>query len=143
MNRFFKTTLGLLVSFSFITNPVIYHTYNNDDTIYAEVASAYSSSVFDNYGGSVSTSKCYAEIKLYDYGNVTVTVVLQKKNILGIWSDYMTGDPGETFYNVMVAHHNYSYTITKSGTYRCKYTATGTVNGFTQTVTGYSNTLEV
>lgn len=136
-------SLGLLISFPTIGNPNSLTNNNNITPIHANETSTYSSYVFDSYSSNVSTSKCYAGVDLYDYGDVTITVILQKKNILGIWYDYMVGDPGETFNNVIVAHHNYPYKITKSGSYRCKYTATGTVNGTTQTVTGYSGTLEV
>ena len=143
MNRILKISLGLLVSLSVISNPSTMNTADNVLPVYADEASTYSSYVFDGYSSSVSTTKCYAGVDLYDYGDVTIKVILQRKNIFGKWYDYMVGDPGETFYNVMVAHHNYPYSITKSGSYRCKYTATGTVNGITQTVEGYSGVLEV
>lgn len=143
MNRFSKISIGLLMSLSLIACPGISNTVENIPSVYADEASTYSSYVFDGYSGYLTTEKCHVCIDLYDYGNVTIKLVLQRKNIFGNWYDYKTDDPGKTYYNVIFANHDYPYEITRSGSYRFKYTATGTVNGITQTTEGYSGVLEV
>lgn len=85
MKNFLKISIGLLMSLSMIIDPIITNNINNTQLVYADEIVPYSSYVFDSYTSSVSTSQCYAGVDLYDYGNVTITVVLQKKNILGNW----------------------------------------------------------
>jgi len=136
--------LGTAMSLCLVANPISTYTLaNNPIETSASEITPYASLVFSSYGGDMSVNYCYASAVLYDYGNVYLKVTLQKKNILGNWVDSQTGDPGKTYYNVLFADHNYPYPVTSSGSYRCKYTAQGVVNGVSHTVTAYSGVLTV
>lgn len=136
--------MGILTSLSLIANPINVGNINTSFVASAEEGiSAYASSVFVCYSGTVTTTACYADADLCYYGDLTISTILQKKNIFGSWYDYKDDDPGKTYINVAGAYHSYPYTITSSGSYRCKYTVTATVNGITESRTTYSNVLTV
>lgn len=133
-----------ILSLAMITVPMqLNDSISNVSKTFAEEIVPYSSSVFSSYSGRVSTNICSASVGLVSMGNVTIRVILQKKNTFGNWSDYKTSDRGTTYSNVVNVTHSYSYPITVSGEYRCKYIINGAVNGTIKTLTGYSSVLTV
>ena len=85
------------------------------------------------YSGSI---QCYAELS--GVGTGTIRTILQKQDANGNWYDYNTSDPGQTYRGVSSVTHKYYCSMPSGGTYRCRFVATGTVNGVSSPRSGYS-----
>lgn len=138
--------LGVFLALGLITNPTNIAISQGINDCYstiqvsADEITPYSSNIISYNNGLLSTTSYGTSFTLCSQGNATVTIEIQKK-VLGIWFEYDDTRTTTTFNNVTNYTWTLPYSLTRSGTYRCKYTITGTVNGDTETVTDYSGTI--
>jgi len=99
---------------------------------------ARASGVFYSCNATISLGQISCLVALTDTGTVTIRTILQKQDSNGNWYDYNTGDPGQTYRGTLSAKHTYYCSMPSGGTYRCRYVATGTVNGVSTPRYGYS-----
>lgn len=102
--------------------------------------SPYTNYVFSDHKGYVYNGYMKCNIWLVDYGTVTVQTILQRLDTnTGTWRVYNNSDTGYTYNGITNTTHFY-YCNTPSGSnYRCKYILSGTVNGKSSTIIGFSD----
>lgn len=148
MNKFKLKLLGVALALGFMFNSTsiatsqIIQNCDNSITISAEEISPYTSTIFSYKTGILNENYYGIKFELVSQGQVTVTVEIQKK-ILGVWCSYDNTETTKTLTNVSSYKLEIPYSLNQSGTYRCKYTLTGTVNGTTETLTSYSSTVSI
>ena len=111
------------------------------DTATIDVATEvvpWTSDVFKRCSGDIYSGSIQCSVVLTGTGTVTIRTILQKQDANGNWYDYNTSDPGQTYRGVSSVTHKYYCSMPSGGTYRCRYVATGTVNGVSSPRSGYS-----